>query len=147
MPTPRMLLAAMLLVLAVGGVPTCARAEERTITGELLDPASYVKDGRRGGEMTEATYEAIEGGQTLALVEDGTGSLYLLFAEQPGEDPNELAYDYVNQSVKVTGQVYERGGLRGIVPSLIVPAVAPQDAGAAAGSSPGASSDAPAEAP
>lgn len=109
------------LACLLGGI---AGAEERTITGELLDPASYVKDGHRGTDMTDATYEALEGGQTLAVLEDGTGSVYLLFAEQSGEDPNELAYDYVNQSVRITGQVYERGGLRGIVPALIEPVVA-----------------------
>lgn len=132
--------------LLLASAPACpAGAEEHTITGELLDPASYVKDGRRGTDMTEATYEALEGGQTLAVLEDGTGSVYLLFAEQSGEDPNELAYDYVNQSVRITGQVYERGGLRGIVPALIEPVVALDAAAAPADAD--ALLDAPAETP
>jgi len=138
----RIALTPLALACLLGGI---AGAEERTITGELLDPASYVKDGRRGTDMTEATYEALEGGQTLAIVEDGTGSVYVLFAEQAGEDPNELAYDYVNQSVRITGQVYERGGLRGVVPALIEPVVAVD--GAVAPANADAMLDAPAEAP
>ena len=45
--------------------------------------------------------------------------------EEPGEDPNELAYDYVNQAVTVTGAVYERGGLRGIVAESVEPLAGP----------------------
>jgi hypothetical protein len=132
------------VVALLAAVISPAAAEERTISGELVDPAAYVKQERRGVEASDATYEALEGGQTLALLEDGTGQLYLLFAEQAGEDPNELAYDYVNQPVRVTGEVYERGGLRGIVPSLIEPAAV---AVGAPGPADGGSLDAPPEAP
>lgn len=104
--------------------PIVAAAEERTITGEIVDPAGYVKEGRRGPELVEQTYEAVDGGQTLAVLEDGTDTLYLLLAEQPGEDPNELAYDYVNQQVKVKGTVHERGGLRGMVATSVEPLTA-----------------------
>ena len=96
-------------------------AAQQTLQGEVVDPASYLKDGRHGHEAEEMTYESVDGGQTLALLEDGTGLLYLFLAEQAGEDPNELVYDYVSQQVKVTGRTYERGGLRGIVPASVEP--------------------------
>ena len=92
-----------------------AWAEEQTLQGEVVDPASYIKEGHHGAEMVNQTYEALDGGQTLALLEDGTQTLYLLLAETPGEDPNELVYDYVNQRLTVKGTVYERGGVKGIV--------------------------------
>jgi hypothetical protein len=98
--------------------------ETKTLQGEIVDPASYVKDGRHGLEMEDETYEAVDGGQTLAVLEQGTGTLYLLLAEEAGEDPNELAYDYVNMEVAVMGTVYERGGLRGIVATSIEPVAA-----------------------
>ena len=98
-----------------------AFAETRTWRGELVDPAAYLQTGHRGPEQEEATYEAVDGGQTLALLEEGTSTLYLLLAEEPGEDPNELAYDYVNRTVTVTGALYERGGLRGLVATSIAP--------------------------
>jgi hypothetical protein len=116
---------------------TAAGAQERTLTGEIVDPAGYLKDGRRGADLTEQTYEAVGGGQTLALLEDGTGTLYLFLAEQPGEDPNELAYDYVNQSVRVQGTVHERGGLKGVIASAVEPTTPP----AAAEPTPAAETD------
>lgn len=106
-----------LLLLGVGAGGFGASAEEaaRTLTGEIIDPATYLRDGRHGPEMEELTYDAVDGGQSLALLEDGTGTIYLLLAEEAGEDPNELAYDYVNRQVTLTGIVYERGGLRGVL--------------------------------
>ena len=100
--------------------------EERTVEGEIVDPAGYLKNGSRGPDAVELTYEAVDGGQTLALLDAG-GVLYLLLTEEPGEDPNELVYDYVNQKVKVTGKVYERSGAKGIV-AASVESLEPADA-------------------
>ena len=111
--------AAAFAVMAIAG--GAMAQETKTLQGEVVDPASYLKDGRHGPELEDQTYEAVDGGQTLALLEDGTNTLYLLLGEEPGEDPNELAYDYVNQAVKITGAVYERGGLRGIVAASVEP--------------------------
>ena len=90
-----------------------------TIKGEIVDPAMYLRQGRHGPEAADQTYEAVDGGQTLALLEEGTGTLYLLLAEEPGEDPNELVYDHVNRKIKLTGQLYERGGAHGVVPASV----------------------------
>ncbi len=119
------------LTVAFIGTAPMLFAEEQTITGEVVDPAGYLKEGRRGPELVDQTYEAVDGGQTLAVLEDGTETLYLLLAEQPGEDPNELVYDYVNQQVKVQGSVHERGGLRGIVAASVEPLAAPSQPSAA----------------
>jgi hypothetical protein len=103
------------------GLSPWSWAQEQTLQGEVVDPAAYLKNGRHGLEMEEDTYAAVDGGQTLALLEDVTGSLFLFLAEEPGEDPNELVYEYVNRKVKVTGAVYDGGGLRGIIASSIQP--------------------------
>jgi len=58
---------------------------------------------------------------SLALLDESAHALYLLLAEEPGEDPNELVYDVVNKIVKVTGTVVERDGLRGIVVTAVEP--------------------------
>ena len=117
-----------------------------TIRGEVVDPASYLKEGKRGAELTDQTYEAVDGGQTLALVEDGTGTLYLFLTEQAGEDPNELAYDYVNRQITASGRVYERGGMRGLVATSVVP-VEPPPTAAQPSSAPAAPVAAPATPP
>jgi len=109
------------LVLSGLRVPAAHAQSEQTMRGEIVDPASYLKDGRHGPSLVDQTYEALDGWQTLALLEEATGTLYLLLAEEPGEDPNELVYDYVNQPMTVQGMVYERGGLHGIVLRSIEP--------------------------
>ena len=105
----------------VSAAPTESPAPEAgtvTVQGEIVDPSLYLREGRRGSAATDLTYEAVDGGQTLALLDDA-GALYLLLAEVPGEDPNELVYEHVNRKVKVTGRVFERGGLRGLVVSSV----------------------------
>ena len=104
----------------VAATPLLAQ-QEQTIRGEIVDPAAYLKDGRHGPELVNQTYEALDGGQTLAVLDDTGEHLYLLLAEEPGEDPNELVYDYVNQHLLVKGTVYERGGVRGIVVRSVEP--------------------------
>lgn len=99
----------------VGGATFPAAAEELTIEGEIVDPAGYLKTGAHGPDLVDQTYLALDGGQSLALLDPTTQTLYFLLAEEPGEDPNELVYDYVSQKVRATGTVYERAGIRGIV--------------------------------
>ena len=120
------ILSLLSLLIAQATLASVAVANEQTLQGEVIDPALYLKDGRHGPELEEQTYEAVDGGQTLALLDAGGSMLYLFLAEQPGEDPNELAYDYVNRKVKVTGTVYERGGVHGIVPTNVEPLEPPQ---------------------
>jgi len=135
-----------LLVGCVISVTACgsrAAAEERTIHGEVVDPATFLKEGRHGVEAENQTYEAVDGGQTLALLETGTETLYLFLAEEAGEDPNELVYDHVNKPVTVTGSVYERGGMRGIVATAIQP-VEPAETPAASAPTPAGGSTPPA---
>lgn len=126
------LLSAVILGLACA-LPAAAE-EPRTIRGEIVDPAGYLKTGARGAETAGQTYEALDGGQTLALLDASGDALYLLIAEEPGEDPNELVYDYANQMVTATGVVYERGGVRGIALKSVEPvetASTPPEAGTA----------------
>ena len=115
---------------AAPAVPAAAPAQ--TLQGEVVDPAAYLKEGRRGSDAVERTFEAVDGGQTLALLQDGTDTLYLFLAEEPGEDPNELVYDHVNQRMKITGNVYARSGMHGIVVSSAEPIEPPETAAPAA---------------
>lgn len=119
---------ALVMAVLVSGACSAGAEDARTIQGEVVDPALYLREGRHGNDVEELIFDAVDGGQALALLEDGTGSVYLLLAGEPGADPNELVYEYAGRSVNVTGSVYEKGGLRGIVAthveSLDGPAVA-----------------------
>lgn len=104
------------LVALLGGA-AAAMAENApvTIQGEVIDPALYLRETRHGADAEDAIYDAVDAGQTLAILGDGTGTVYVLLASGPGEDPNDLAYEHIAHRVKATGMVYERGGLKGIV--------------------------------
>ncbi len=52
-------------------------------------------------------------GITLAILEEGTGKIYLSFPEGHG-NPNEKVLEYVEERVEVTGTVHTAGGLTGI---------------------------------
>ena len=112
-----------IMILCIGFAHSVFAEQPPTVKvqGEVVDPALYLREGRHGSELEADTYEAVDGGQTLALLEEGTGALYLFLAAQSGEDPNELIYDYANKTVTITGTVYERGGLKGIVPTAVEP--------------------------
>jgi hypothetical protein len=117
------------VLFAMLAAPLCACADQLvTLRAEVVDPSGYLREGRQGAATAELTYEAAEGGQSLALLDQSTGALYLLLTEETGQDPNELVYDYANQVITVTGRLYQRGGLMGIV----VSSVEPLDAAAAA---------------
>ena len=107
-------------------------ASDVTLQVEVIDPAAYLQNGQHGAEFTDRTYEAVESGQTLALLDPATGAVYTLLAEEPGDDPNELVYDFANQLITVTGRVYEKGGVKGLVVLSAQGPPPPQDTDAAA---------------
>lgn len=92
-----------------------------TVEGELIDPALYLREGRHGPDVADLISQAADAGRTLALLEDGTATVYLFLASESREDPNEFLYDHIGHRVSVTGFLYERGGLTGIVPTDILP--------------------------
>ena len=108
-------------IVLVGCAGSALAQETKTIQGEVLDPALYLRDGRHGTDVEDLIYDAVDGGQALALLEDGTGALYLLLAGEPGADPNELVYEYAGRRVKAAGSVYERGGVKGLVVTAVEP--------------------------
>ena len=116
-PLPRALLCLGLAAALSSTAPADLRAaaSDVTLQVEVIDPAAYLQSGQHGTEFADRTYEAVEGGQTLALLDPATGAVYTLLAEEPGDDPNELVYDFANQLITVTGRVYEKGGLKGLV--------------------------------
>lgn len=116
---------AALFVLMVCGVSGAWSEETRTIQGEVVDPALYLREDRHGKEVEDLIFDAVDGGQALALLEEDTKTLYLFLASEPGADPNELVYEYAGRSIKATGPVYERGGVRGMVVTDVEPLEGP----------------------
>jgi len=86
-----------------------------TLQGEVVDPALYLKEGRHGRDAEELMFDAVEGGQSLALLQDNPETLVLFLAAESGDDPNALVYDFAGRRVRVTGTLHERGGMKGLV--------------------------------
>jgi len=88
--------------------------ENVTLIGRVIDPVCYIRHDAKGADHKECALECAKQGITLAILEDKTEKVYLAFPEEHG-DPNEKLLSFVEEHVKVTGVVYSRGGLTGIV--------------------------------
>ena len=104
-----------------GGVGMLGAQESVDIQGEIIDPGLYLREGLHGPEVENRMYDAVDGGQSLAILEDGTERVYLLLAGSPGEDPNELVYDFVGRRVRVSGAMHQRDGVKGVVAATVEP--------------------------
>ena len=104
-----------MLVGMMWAVMASAYAEEITVKGEVIDPGLYLREGRHGPEIEEQIYDAVDGGQSLGILEDNTNTVYLCLAAQAGDDPNESLYEHAGRRVSVTGELYQRGGVKGVV--------------------------------
>ena len=119
-PTTGRLVVGLSLVVAataapmVGADPPAVQPPEpQTLTVIVVDPTQYLRTGL--STAGEASYLTAHGGQTLVLLDQADDTLYFLLTSEPGKDPNERFYDYLGQTVRVTGLVYQRSGLKGIV--------------------------------
>ena len=88
--------------------------ENVTLVGQVIDPVCYIRHDTKGPEHKQCALYCAKQGITLGLLEDKTEKIYLAFPAEHG-DPNEKLLDFVEEHVKVTGTVYSRGGLTGIV--------------------------------
>jgi hypothetical protein len=102
-------------------IPAAAAEEPTTLKGEIVELGLYLREGRHGAAVTEAAYEMGTDHATLALLDEEADTLYLIVGKGLGQNPNELAYSYLTQRVLVTGVLYERSGLKGIVVTSIEP--------------------------
>lgn len=88
--------------------------EKVTLIGQVIDPFCYIRHDMKGADHKECALYCAKQGITLAILEDQTGKIYLAFPEEHG-DPNEKLLDFVEEHVKVTGTVFHKGGLTGLV--------------------------------
>jgi len=107
-----------------------------TVTGEVMDPACYLEAGPKSispGHF-QCAVDCARSGQTLAIYERENDRIYFIAGELPGRNPNDPVLQFIHKKVDVTGKVYFRSGVYGIViqsVSLHRPAT-----GAAPGASP-----------
>ena len=86
-----------------------------TMKGEIVDPQCGIQHDGRGTAHAGCALACAKAGQTLAFLDDATGTLYQLLAENHSADPNEKWYGLVGKPVIVKGDVMARGGMNAIV--------------------------------
>jgi hypothetical protein len=94
----------------MGGVAT-------TITGEVMDPACYLEAGLKsiGPGHFQCAVDCARSGQTLAIYDRENDRIYFIAGELPGRNPNDPVLQFIHKRVDVTGKVYFRSGVYGIV--------------------------------
>lgn len=98
-----------------GGEAITAKVRTITMKGEIVDPQCWIQHDGRGKAHTGCAIACAKAGQTLAFLDDKTGLLYQLLAENHSSNPNEKWYGLVGKPVIVKGDVMARGGMNAIV--------------------------------
>jgi len=86
--------------------------KEITVTGEVIDTKCYLTGmmGGRGEEHEDCAIACIKGGLPPGIVEDKTGTVYILAPEKGTKGGNESLVKYAAKTVTVKGKVVEKGG-------------------------------------
>ena len=108
---------------ANGKAATSERAEIKTITGEVMDPACFLEAGPKsiGPGHYQCAIDCARSGQTLAIYDRDADRIYFIAGELPGKNPNDPVINYIHQKVDVRGAVYHRSDAWGIVIQRVVP--------------------------
>lgn len=112
---------AVLSVVAFGGLVWSgehgAGGKAVTVKGELVDMACYMAHEGKGKKHAECAKTCVLGGSPLGILGPG-GAVYLLVEDHSSpkaKKPYAQAKELVAETVTITGQAYQRGGLQAIV--------------------------------
>jgi hypothetical protein len=119
--------------------PPREKGQVTTITGEVMDPACFLEAGVKsiGPGHFQCAVDCARSGQTLAIYDRDADRIYFIAGELPGRNPNDPVMAFIHKKVDVTGTVYHRSGVYGIVILKVEPHQAAA-AGAAAPTTKGA---------
>jgi hypothetical protein len=92
-----------------------------TVIGSVVDIVSYatagvVPDSPAGKEITEAS---AKGGNPLGILEQGTGSVYIVTMKQAGKSANDALLPFLGMKITAKGDVYRKGDQQLLVMTVI----------------------------
>ncbi len=99
-----------------------ASAAPQTITGEVVDTGCYLGHAGRGAKHVECATKCIAQGMPMGLL-TSNGTLYLLTLNHDNADPYNQLKEMAGKTVRVTGMVMSRSGMKGIDVSEVRPSV------------------------
>ena len=71
----------------------------------------YVTAGAKGADHKTCALACIQAGEPAGILEEGTGKVYVVIAEDHSTNPSKEILPYLAKMVEVTGTVNERGGI------------------------------------
>ena len=94
-----------------------------TIVGEVVESQCYITglNGQgKGLSHKECAITCAQKGIPLSILEDKTGTLYLAGQTKKAQSGvNELLLPFVAEKVKVTGRLFEKGGMKMLLISKV----------------------------
>ncbi len=84
-----------------------------TLQGELVDMGCYLGMGAKGADHRSCALKCISGGMPMGLL-TADGKLYLLTESHDSADPYIAAKAMAADQITVTGQVFEKDGIKAI---------------------------------
>jgi len=115
----------LLAVVAVLGLTASfATAEDKTVTGWVLDSACAFTKGLTKPISRDCALACARKGSQLVILQND-GSIYWPISDQvPAEGQNERLLPFAGKRVTITGKVYTRGGSNALVIEKIADAAA-----------------------
>jgi hypothetical protein len=90
-----------------------AKQESTTLTGEVVDLACYMGHGVSGEKHKQCAVTCAAGGAPIGLLTE-KGVVYLIMPPHDNKDGFNKAKEWAGTKVILTGNVYERGGIKSI---------------------------------
>jgi hypothetical protein len=94
-----------------------------TIVGEVVESQCYItglNGPGKGLSHKDCALKCAKGGIPLSILEDKTGTLYLAGQSKKAmAGANELLLPFVAEKVKVTGRLFEKGGMKMLLISKV----------------------------
>jgi hypothetical protein len=100
------------LLAAAAGLDAADAPAKRMVSGEVVSLYAYLARGAHGVQEREAgVFQVEKRGLPIAIVEDGTGDIYVAVAKGPASAVAKLA-PMMGMEVNVQGPVWEKKGLK-----------------------------------
>jgi hypothetical protein len=113
---------ALVSVLAIMASASGLAADEKTVTGWVLDSACAFTKGLKKPISSECAISCAKSGSPLVILQDD-GTIYWPIADSmPADSQNKRLMPFAGKRVKVTGKTYVRGGSTAIVIASIAEA-------------------------
>ena len=100
---------------------------EVVVTGEVVETGCFVMAGRRGEQHKQCALACARAGQPLGLLEDRTGTLFLVVSDRRHDGGEDPLLPFVGEKVEIRGSAADRGGLSALLLRRVRPLAAKKE--------------------